>query len=63
MIANLDRQTKTYALLTLPDGRMWDVYGDNWAELVLEAEYIIGIVGLDVTEIVENTECPEGLEA
>ena len=66
MIANLDRQTKTYALLTLPDGRMWDVnvYGnDGWAEMVFEAKAIIELVGLDVTEIVENDECPEGLEA
>jgi len=63
MIANLDRQTKTWALLTLSDGRVWDVCGDNWAELVLDAKATIELVGLDVTEIVENSECPEGLEA
>lgn len=62
MIANLDRQTKTWALLTLPDGRMWDVSGDNWAELVFDAKAIIEMEGLGVTEIVENDECPEGLE-
>ena len=57
--ANLDRQTKTDALLTLSDGRMWDVQGNNWAELVFEAKAIIEMVGLDVTEIIENDECPE----
>ena len=62
MIANLDRMTKTWALLTLPDGSAWDVYGDNWAELVLDAKATIEMMELGVTEIVENDECPEGLE-
>lgn len=62
MIANLDRMTKTWALLTLEDGRMWDVCGDNWAELVTDAKATIEMVGLDVTELCLNDECPEGLE-
>lgn len=54
--ANLDRQTHTWALLTLSDGRQFDCDGDNWTEIKDAAQDIAAHYG--VNEIVFNSECP-----
>lgn len=57
LTANLDRQTQTWALLTLSDGRQFDCDGANWAEIKECAQDIASHYG--VTEIITNSECPE----
>ena len=56
--AILDRTTKDSAILTASDGRMWDVSGDNWAELKVDALYIASIENLTIELF--NSELPEG---
>ena len=55
--ATLDRQTADYAILCAADGRTWDVYGDNWAELREEARLIAAHEGLTID--LYNSETPE----
>lgn len=55
--AILDRTAKDAADLTASDGRVWDVYGDNWAELVEEAKIIAAFEGLTIELF--NSELPE----
>ncbi len=55
--ANLDRQTKNWALLTLADGRQFDCDGSTWADIKEAAQDIAAYYG--VTEIVFNSEVPE----
>jgi hypothetical protein len=59
MIAYLNRQSKSYATFRLEDGRVWDVYGDNWAEMVEEAHAIINDAALEISEIEEHSLPPE----
>jgi hypothetical protein len=51
MNAYLDRQSTSHATFQLEDGRVWDVFGDNWAEMLAEAAIIIEDCALDVSEI------------
>lgn len=53
MIAYLNRQSKSYALFRLEDGRVWDVFGDNWSEILEGVTAIIKDAGLDLSEIQE----------
>lgn len=55
--AILDRTDRSTAILTASDGRIWDVYGSNWAELVEEAEAIAAFE--DLTIELFNSETPE----
>lgn len=55
--ATVDRNATDHALLCAADGRVWDVYGDNWAEIVAEAEVIAQSEGLTIE--VFNSEMPE----
>jgi len=55
--AILDRLDQNTAALTDSAGRVWDVYGDNWAELVAEAKAIAEFEGLTIELF--NSETPE----
>lgn len=57
-MSNLDRQSKHHALLTLADGRVFDVYGDNWAELVADAKAQLAHLGIAIDPTL-NSELPE----
>lgn len=48
--ATLDRETKDYAILCVSDGRVFDIYGDTWTEMVEEADIIAAHEGI----IIEN---------
>jgi predicted component of type VI protein secretion system len=55
--AILDRIDTTSAILTASDGRCWDVYGDNWAELKADAQALAAFEGLTIE--LYNSELPE----
>lgn len=55
--AQLDRLDKTTGILSTNDGRCWDVYGGNWAELVADAESLAAYEGLTIEMF--NSELPE----
>jgi hypothetical protein len=55
--AILDRTDRTSGVLTASDGRCWDVYGDNWAEIKADAESLAAFEGLTITLF--NSELPE----
>jgi hypothetical protein len=55
--ATLDRQTADYALLCAADGRVWEIYGDNWAELKADAQAVAEAEGLTIE--LYNSEIPE----
>jgi len=55
--AILDRITTESAILTSADGRCWDVYGDNWAEIKADAQALAEAEGLTIE--LYNSETPE----
>lgn len=57
--ATLDRQTKDWALLCCSDGRVYDVTGDNWSELVACAKDTIDMLGENIEIECYNSELPE----
>ncbi len=53
----LDRQSKGWALLCLPNGDQFDVYGDDWVELVADAKALAAHLGVQIDTF--NGELPE----
>jgi hypothetical protein len=56
-MTTLDRQSKEHAFLTLADGSVFDVYGDNWVEIVADADCLAEHLGVAID--VYNSELPE----
>jgi hypothetical protein len=46
--AQLNRIDKTTGIVSANDGRCWDVYGANWAELVADADSVAAYEGLTI---------------
>jgi hypothetical protein len=57
IIAQLLRVDKTTGIVTANDGRCWDVSGDNWNELVADADIVAAYEGLTIEFY--NSELPE----
>jgi hypothetical protein len=46
--AQLNRLDKTTGIVSANDGRCWDVSGDNWKELVADADSVAAYEGLTI---------------
>ena len=57
ILAQLNRVDKTTGILSANDGRCWDVSGDNWKELVADAESLAAYEGLTIEFF--DSELPE----
>lgn len=49
--ATLDRQSANHAYLLARDGRTWDVYGDTWEEIAVDAAIIAKGEGLSIDAV------------
>lgn len=56
-MTTLDRQTKTWALLTLPNGDAYDAVGSTWEEIKANAEETATALGITIDAY--NPETPE----
>jgi hypothetical protein len=57
IIAQLLRVDATAAILTANDGRCWDVFGDNWKEMIADAKGLAAFEGLTIDLF--DSELPE----
>lgn len=57
LIATLDRQSADHALLCVSDGRVFDVYADDWQGMEEEANSIAGFYGIEIETF--NPQLPE----
>ena len=56
-MTTLDRQSDHHAFLILEDGRVFDIYGDDWAEICADARALADHLGVVID--VFNSEAPE----
>lgn len=56
-MVTLDRTAKDHALLILPNGLQYDVYGEDWPELKSEAAALAESLGISID--VFNSDLPE----